>query len=161
MAARAGCRRISLPTMSDVARAAGVSVMTVSNVINDRPKVGKETRRRVLDVIDELGYTVNLTARELRAGRSDTVALIIPNFDHYYSELATACADTLAGKGLHLVVTRTRASKEDELSALSQAQFQRYDGIVLSPVGLSYKEIAALPKTQPVLLLGEQELPPG
>jgi hypothetical protein len=65
-------------TMADVARSAGVSTMTVSNVINGRPRVGEATRERVLAAISELGYQVNLAARHLRAGRTGVVGLAVP-----------------------------------------------------------------------------------
>ncbi|WP_230685045.1 LacI family DNA-binding transcriptional regulator [Cellulomonas sp. JZ18] len=147
--------------MSDVARLAGVSKMTVSNVLNDRPRVGDETRRRVLAAVDELGYEINLTARRLRAGRVDTVALIVPRFDHmYFAELAACFAVEVARHDRHLVVAQSGASREGELSALSQARLRQYDAVVLSAVGLSYDEVDALSLSQPLLLLGEQEVPP-
>ncbi len=64
------------PGLKAVASAAGVSTATVSNVLNDRGRVGAATRHRVLQVADELGYVVNHQARGLRRDRSDTVALI-------------------------------------------------------------------------------------
>ena len=154
-------KRRRMATMSDVARLAGVSTMTVSNVLNDRPRVGDETRSRVLTAVDELGYEVNLTARRLRAGRVDTVALIVPSFDHaYFAELAAGFASEFARHGRHLVVTQSGASREGELSALSQARLGQYDGVILSAVGLSYEEVDALRSAQPLLLLGEQPVPP-
>ncbi|MFS0705949.1 LacI family DNA-binding transcriptional regulator [Cellulomonas sp. 179-A 9B4 NHS] len=147
--------------MSDVARLAGVSKMTVSNVLNDRPRVGDATRRRVLEAVDELGYEINLTARRLRAGRVDTVALIVPRFDHvYFAELAACFATEVAQHGRHLVVAQSGASKEGELSLLSQARLRQYDAVVLSAVGLTYDEVDALRLAQPLLLLGEQDVPP-
>lgn len=152
-------RRVA--TMSDVARLAGVSKMTVSNVLNDRPRVGDETRRRVLAAVEELGYEINLTARRLRAGRVDTVALIVPRFDHvYFAELAACFAVEIARHDRHLVVAQSGASKEGELSALSQARLRQYDAVVLSAVGLTYDEMDALSLTQPLLLLGEHDVPP-
>lgn len=147
-------------TMSDVARAAGVSVMTVSNVLNDRPRVSEATRARVLAVVDDLGYQVNLTARRLRAGRTDTIALVVPTFAHrYYSELADLLADELDSLGRHLVVTQSGASRAGELSALSRARLALYDGVVLSSVGLSTTDLAALPTDQRLVLLGERSMP--
>lgn len=148
-------------TMSDVAQLAGVSKMTVSNVLNGRPRVGDETRRRVLAAVDQLGYEINLTARRLRAGRVDTVALIVPRFDHvYFAELAACFATEVAEHGRHLVVAQSGASKEGELSALSQARLRQYDAVVLSAVGLTYDEMDALSLSQPLLLLGEHDVPP-
>ena len=81
--------------MSDVARRAGVSPMTVSNVINGRAqRVSEQTRLRVLATIDELGYQVNMTARNLRMGRTGAVGLAVPAFaPGYYAQLAQRLAD--------------------------------------------------------------------
>ncbi|UZN03252.1 LacI family DNA-binding transcriptional regulator [Cellulomonas sp. S1-8] len=149
-----------MPTLKDVARASGVSVMTVSNVVNGRPRVSEATRRRVLAAVDELGYQVNLTARSLRAGRSGTIALSIPRADHpYFGELAAAAADAMRPSGRHLVVEQTGASREGELSALSQARLQMYDGVLLSVVGLQDAEVARLQSDLPLVLLGEKPMP--
>ena len=93
-----------VPTLKDVAAAAGVSVMTASNAVNGRPRVAPATRQRVLDAVDALGYEVNLTARRLRAGRSGTIALAVPRLDHpYFGDLAARFATALAPGGRHLV----------------------------------------------------------
>ena len=104
-------------TMSDVAREAGVSVMTVSNVLNERLPVGEPTRARVLAAVEALGYEVNLTARHLRAGRTDTVALIVPSFHDYFGEVADKIAPLVEAQGRHLVLERTSASPEHEMEA--------------------------------------------
>ncbi|AEG42931.1 LacI family DNA-binding transcriptional regulator [Isoptericola variabilis] len=147
-------------TMSDVARAAGVSVMTVSNVLAGRKRVGEETRRRVLAAVDDLGYELNLTARHLRAGRTDTVALVVPRFDHpYFGELAARLARRLDRSGRHLVVEQSGASREGELEALTLARLHLYDGVLLSVVGMTPDDVARLRTTVPVVLLGEQDMP--
>lgn len=147
-------------TMSDVARAAGVSVMTVSNVVNDRPRVSAETRARVLGVVAELGYEVNLSAKRLRAGRAGTVALIVPRFDHpYFGELAARYVAAFAEHGIHVAVEQSGASREGELSAVSRARLQMYDGVLLSVVGQTYDDVDRLHTGVPIVLLGEQEMP--
>jgi DNA-binding LacI/PurR family transcriptional regulator len=147
-------------TMSDVARAAGVSTMTVSNVLTGRKRVGEETRRRVLTAVDELGYELNLTARHLRAGRTDTIALVVPGFEApYFGELAARIARRLEATGRHLVVEQSGASREGELEALSLARLHLYDGVLLSVVGMTHDDVAHLRTTVPVVLLGEQQMP--
>lgn len=150
----------AVPTLKDVARAAGVSVMTVSNVVNDRPRVGAETRARVLDAIQSLGYEVNLTARRLRAGRSGTVALVVPRVDHpYFGQLGALLTAALRRTGRHLVIEQSNASKEGELTALSQARLQMYDGVLLSVVGLDHADVDRLQGQLPMVLLGERPMP--
>lgn len=149
-------------TMRDVARASGVSLMTVSNVINGRPgAVGTETRLRVLAAVDRLGYEVNLTARRLRNGLTGTIGLIVPRFDHpYFGELAARLAGALAETGRHLSVEQSGASAEGELAALSQARLATYDAVLLSVVGLTYEDVDKLRTSVPIVLLGEQGMPP-
>ncbi|MEO1960698.1 MAG: LacI family DNA-binding transcriptional regulator, partial [Paracoccus sp. (in: a-proteobacteria)] len=67
-----------VPTMNDVARTAGVSSATVSRVINGTGKVDKDTRQRVAEAIERLGYTPNFGGRFLAAGRSGTIGAVIP-----------------------------------------------------------------------------------
>lgn len=85
--------------MADVAREAGVSVMTVSNVVNERLPVNEPTRARVMAAIEALGYEVNLTARHLRAGRTDTVAFIVPSFHDYFGEVSDKIAPLIEAEG--------------------------------------------------------------
>ena len=85
--------------MADVAREAGVSAMTVSNVLNERLPVGEPTRARVMAAVEALGYEVNLTARHLRAGRTDTVAFIVPGFHDYFGEVADKIAPLIEAGG--------------------------------------------------------------
>jgi DNA-binding LacI/PurR family transcriptional regulator len=148
-------------TMRDVARASGVSLMTVSNVINGRPgAVGTETRLRVLEAVERLGYEVNLTARRLRNGLTGTVGLIVPRFDHpYFGELAARLESALATMGRHLTVEQSGASAEGELAALSHARIATYDAVLLSVVGLQYEEVDKLQTSVPIVLLGEQGMP--
>ncbi|MFU8945353.1 LacI family DNA-binding transcriptional regulator [Mycetocola zhadangensis] len=148
-------------TMRDVARASGVSLMTVSNVINGRPgAVGTETRLRVLEAVDRLGYEVNLTARRLRNGRTGAIGLIVPRFDHpYFGELEARLARELAKSGRHLSVEQSGASAEGELAALSHARIATYDAVLLSVVGLHYDDVDKLRTSVPIVLLGEQSMP--
>jgi DNA-binding LacI/PurR family transcriptional regulator len=148
------------PTMSDVARTAGVSAMTVSNVLTGRRPVSAATRARVEAAAAELGYELNLTARHLRAGRTDTVALVVPRLDHpYYGELAARLTGLLAPQGRHLAVEQTDAGPHGELAALTQARWQLYDGVLLSVVGLTPADLDSVRTSAPLVLLGEQRMP--
>src|SRR5512135_1166013 len=68
-------------TIQDVARAAGVSVSTVSRVLNDKDDVAPETYQKVKDVIAELGYTSSLAAKSLRSRRTGVIGLILPDLE--------------------------------------------------------------------------------
>lgn len=146
-------------TMSDVAREAGVSTMTVSNVLNGHRRVVPPTRDRVMTAIEKLGYEVNLTARHLRSGRTDTIALIVPSFHDYFSEVADRIAPIVEASGRHLVLERTGARPESEIESLSVARLQMYDGVVLSVAGLDRDQLETVRTRAPIVLLGEREVP--
>ena len=77
--------------MKEVASRAGVSVKTVSNVVNGYLHVAPSTRERVQQAIDEMGYRPNLSARSLRSGRTGIIAVAVPRLDEpYFAELAAA-----------------------------------------------------------------------
>lgn len=145
--------------MSDVALEAGVSTMTVSNVVNGRPGASEDTRARVLEAVSRLGYRVNATARQLRAGRSGAIGLLVPHLDGpYYSHLA-ARLDTLArARGYHVIIERTGASREGELAAISAERVRPYDGVVFSPVQIGSADVRRAGIEVPVVLLGERPL---
>ena len=145
--------------MADVAREAGVSVMTVSNVLNERLPVGEPTRARVMAAVEALGYEVSLAARHLRAGRTDTVAFIVPSFHDYFGEVSDKIAPLIEAGGRHLVLERTSASPENEMAALSVARLQFYDGVLLSVAGLDRDELDRVRTSKPIVLLGERDVP--
>ena len=87
------------PTQEDVARMAGVSRATVSYVINNRTdgnvRISEETRCRVLEAIEELGYRPNVLARSLRRGQTHTIGMIVPdNTNPFFAEVARGVEDT-------------------------------------------------------------------
>jgi DNA-binding LacI/PurR family transcriptional regulator len=135
--------------------------MTVSNVINGRSqRVSESTKLRVLSVIAELGYQVNMTARNLRMGRTGAVGLAVPGFEPgYYAELAGRLADRFEAHGLRLAMERTGASRTAELDALTAARLSSYDGFVLSVVAGDAADLDRLSVDAPVVLLGERAVP--
>src|SRR6187402_2339670 len=78
--------------MSDVAARAGVSVATVSKVVNGRYGVAKETMEHVNSVIDEMGYVGNLSASSLRSHKTNVLGILVASFEPYSAELIKGCA---------------------------------------------------------------------
>ena len=146
-------------TIYDVARHAGVSPRTVSNVVNEYAFVSATTRERVKRSIDALGYLPNLTARNLRRGRTGMVALVLPEPLHipYFSELSAFVLDEVAKRSYTAVIEQTDGDPERERALLSANDRGRlFDGFIFSPLGLNSKEIASLAVKVPVVLLGER-----
>ncbi|MEE6282812.1 LacI family DNA-binding transcriptional regulator [Georgenia sunbinii] len=144
-------------TMHDVARLAGVSVKTVSNVINDYPHVRPTTRDRVLAAIDTLGYRPNVSARGLRSGRTGVIGLAIPALrENYFAELADSVIHAAQDHGLSVLVEQTSGDRDKELIAVSGGRLRFTDGLILSPVGLGQSDAELLDVAFPLVLLGER-----
>jgi LacI family transcriptional regulator len=90
-------------TISDVARTAGVSVATVSKVINGRYGVALATSARVQEVIDELGYESSLVARSLRSTRTNVIGILVAEFEPFSTELLKGTSSAIADTGYELL----------------------------------------------------------
>ena len=94
--------------LADVAKHAGVSLKTVSNVVHEYKHVAPEMRAKVQASIDQLGYRPNLTARRLVTGRTGMIALALPETDHpYFSTLADAVVKAAEKHGLRVLIEQT------------------------------------------------------
>lgn len=144
-------------TIKDVAKAAGVSPMTVSHVINEHPHVRESTRAKVVAAMDSLGYRVNVAARNLRAGRTFTIGLAVPEVDRpYWGQFAAHVIDAAADHNLRVLIEQTGAHREGEIAALSLSRKRMYDGLILSTVGLGPADADILRVDYPVVILGER-----
>ena len=133
------------PTIRDVARQAGVSVATVSRILNRREDVAPATRERVLRVIREQGYTRNRTASALSAGRSGLVGVTLPKIQSsYFAQLADAIVDALYEHDLRAVFCPTRHERELELSLLERLMHGMTEGAVLILPSESSAELLAV-----------------
>ena len=144
-------------TLHDVARLAGVSIKTVSNVINDYPHIRPATRTKVEAAIDELGYQPNLSARSLRSGRSGVISLLIPDLRNaYFAELADAVMRAARAKGLSVIIEQMPGGKKEELEILRGPRMQLVDGILYSVLALGEEDAHHLDGTMPMVLLGDR-----
>ncbi|GAA1822105.1 LacI family DNA-binding transcriptional regulator [Agromyces salentinus] len=144
-------------TLHDVARVAGVSIKTVSNVINAYPHIRPATKERVEAAIAELGYTPNLTARSLRSGRSGAIALAVPDLGlAYFAELAASVIEAAEAAGLVVLVEQTGGDRERELELLRSPRLKMTDGLIFSALGMSEADVASLSVGFPLVLLGER-----
>ena len=146
--------------LKDVAQHAGVSVKTVSNVVNDHPNVSAAMRERVQASLTQLGYRPNLAARQLKHGRGGFIALAVPQLDSpYFAELAARLSDEATRRGFLLLLDITGADPDQERLVLSGMRSHMVDGVVFSPLALSAEEIAARTDDIPLVLLGERRTP--
>lgn len=144
-------------TLHDVARLAEVSIKTVSNVIHDYPHIRPATREKVEAAIAELGYTPNLTARNLRSGRTGAIALALPDLGlPYFAELAALVIQEAEAAGVVVLVEQTGADRVRELDLLRSPRLKLTDGLIFSPLGMGQEDAAALDVSFPLVLLGER-----
>ncbi|MDF2434986.1 MAG: LacI family transcriptional regulator [Mucilaginibacter sp.] len=123
-------------SVKDVAARAGVSVGTVSNVMNWPEKVAEGTVRRVQEAIDELGFVRNDAARQLRAGRSRAIGLVILDVGNpFFTDLARGAEDKAAQAGLSLILGNSDEREEREATYLELFEEQRMHGVLISPFG--------------------------
>ncbi len=117
--------------MKDVARLAGVSYQTVSNVINNEPRVTDETRLRVLKAIDELDYQPHAAARSLRSGRSKIIGLMIPDaYNPHFWDTVKGAEDEANLNGYSILLATTAMDHERERRAFDALIRQRLDGLI-------------------------------
>lgn len=122
-------------TIRDVADRAGVSLGTVSNVLNRPDLVAEETRRRVLEAIDETGFIRNAFAHQLRAGRSLAVGLIVPDVSNpFWVEIARGVEEAANEAGLAVILCNTDQRVEREERHLRILEEQRVAGVLMSPL---------------------------
>jgi len=144
-------------TLHDVARLAGVSIKTVSNVVNEHPNVRPQTRQRVQAAIAELDYQPNLSARNLRSGRSGVIGLVVPELSlSYFAQLADAVIARAEHHGLIVQIEQTGGDRERELGVLSSPRTRNADGLIFSPLGMEQSDAALLAVPYPLVLLGER-----
>lgn len=134
-------------TINDIARLSGVSVATVSRVMNDHPSVADETRENVLRVARDHNFKSSISARSLAGGKTGLIGVAIPGFDtdyHYPGAIVAGISDELERHNLELLLSVTHYQHERELTVLQRFRRARVDGLLLVLPSESGKEIAEL-----------------
>lgn len=144
-------------TLHDVARIAGVSIKTVSNVVNDYPHVREATRARVNSAIAQLGYQPNLSARGLRSGKTGVIGLAIPELrQNYFAELAASIIRAAQRHNVAVIIDQTGPTRDGEMAVLAGKKLRFTDGILFSPERLGQEDADLLNVDFPLVLLGER-----
>lgn len=144
-------------SLKDVAARAGVSIKTVSNVVNGYPFVRPETREKVQRALAELDYRPNLSARQLRGGRTGLIALAVPEISlPYFAELAERIVAQARPYGWTVLIDQTRGEHEAERVAAEGIRAHLVDGLIASPLALTPDDIAQRREDTPLVLLGER-----
>lgn len=139
----------SHPTMKDVARESGLSLATVSKVINGLP-VGKNSRKLVEEAIEKLGYQVNTYARALKGSKTYTVALVMPSLKHpFFAHMVDELTAALTQFGYRSLLMITNYDTEAEQKCFSMVRSNSVDGII----ALTYNPDIVVDDSMPVVTI--------
>ncbi|QPP11153.1 LacI family transcriptional regulator [Streptomyces bathyalis] len=132
-------------SIKDVAREAGVSIGTVSNALNRPDRVSADTRSRVLQAVDELGYVRSESARQLRVGQSRILALLVLDIGNpFFADVARGVEQAARAEGLGVMLCNSEHDETAEALYLSLFAEQRVRGVLITPADLSGKNIKSL-----------------
>ncbi|WP_316978276.1 LacI family DNA-binding transcriptional regulator [Shumkonia mesophila] len=119
-------------TIREVARRAGVSMMTVSRVIHHPAKVAEQTRRRVLEAVEAIKYVPNLVGRSLVTNRTNLVAIVLPSIQNpVFADILRGMSDILRAEGYYLTLGTSSGSPQEEEKLITALFSQRPDGILI------------------------------
>jgi LacI family transcriptional regulator len=125
----------SISSIREVAKRAGVSLGTVSNVLNRPEIVAEETRQRVLRAIEEIGFVPNGSARQLRVGKSQHIGLVVLDVANpFFTEVARGVEDLANQAGYVVILCNSDDSAEKESHYLQVLEEQRTQGVLITPV---------------------------
>ncbi len=132
-------------TIVDIAKQAGVSIKTVSRVINREGGVGDATRARVEDIVAQMGYRPNVSARSLSSRRSYLIGVIFLRIGayHYVGEVQAGAMQACRRAGYHLVVEQVDSSDDGAKAFRDVLRAARFDGVILTPPVCDNSEILA------------------
>jgi LacI family transcriptional regulator len=147
------------PTIVDVAREAGVSLMTVSRVVNQKQDVSQATRQKVLQVIDALGYRPSGIARGLATNRTRTLGIVVPDIDNpFFSGVVRGAENQAYAEGYSVFLCNTEENQEREISVLASLEEKQVDGLLLCSSRLNEDDLETVIQRFPVLVLLSREL---
>ena len=120
-------------TITDIAKALGVTPSTVSRALSDSPRVKEETRQAVLCKAAELGYERNVIASNLRRGRSDIVGIVVPRiYREFFSKVIGGAESILNDAGYSVLICQTHEKKDAEIRALRTLRKNQVAGVLMS-----------------------------
>ncbi|MGD6967890.1 catabolite control protein A [Rossellomorea vietnamensis] len=146
-------------TIYDVAREANVSMATVSRVVNGNPNVKPATRKKVVEVIDRLGYRPNAVARGLASKKTTTVGVIIPDISNiFFAELARGIEDIATMYKYNIILSNSDQNTEKELHLLNTMLGKQVDGIVFMGGNITEEHVREFELSPvPIVLAGTVE----
>jgi LacI family transcriptional regulator len=148
--------------IKDIARIARVSHTTVSRALNDKPRIRKETKERILSIAKELGYRPNFIAKSLVLKRTRTLGLVITNIANpFYTELAQGIEKTATRLGYSIILCSTQSDISTEKQYIEMLRSKGVDGIIFSSAHMVDPNIVALAEEEfPIILVNRRTYHP-
>lgn len=143
--------------LEDVAREAGVSVVTVSRVLNNRypEKVSEKTRQRVLEAVERLNYRPNINARGLLKGKTNLIGVFIYRIENsFFGDILQGIQDAAMEAGFSLLVYTNESSQEQDKRILTELRARQVDGIIYTPSPWPENVLEVIEAGVPVVQLG-------
>lgn len=156
---RADAPRDDMTTIREVSRRAKVSVSTVSRVVNGTTPVAEDTRRRVLEAIEELDYRPNTFARGLVTNRSNGVGITVNEISSpYYGAVLQGVDDAVEAAGMHMLVSTGHARADSEREAIQFLLDRRADVVIVQIEALTNEELFAIVEATdtPIIVFGRR-----
>ncbi len=142
-----------MANIREIAKRAGVSVSTVSRVLNGYPYVKEEKRKAVWDVIHELNYKKNINAVHLSKGKTNIVGVMLPTINHpYFSMIVEGISEEALRYGYHLLFFQTNYDIHKELEALEMLRVKQMDGLIICSHTIHLETIASYTDDGPIIL---------
>jgi len=133
------------PTIYDVSRQARVSLATVSRVVHNHPTVRPETRAKVLEAMDQLGYHPNLLASALMTKQTKTIGLLVPDISNpFFAELCRGVGDAVSEIGINVVICNTDDQLDREKDQVRLLRQKGVDGLILASAEVNEEHIDEL-----------------
>ncbi len=143
-------------SIKDVAREAGVSIATVSRVLNDIDVVNEDTKKKVKDAIKKLSYRPNIVARSLKTQKSSTICIIIPDISNqFYHEIVRGCEDVANIYNYNIMLCNADLDVEKEMEALRILKEKMIDGVIYMSNSIEHNIISLIKELEMPTVLVE------
>lgn len=141
-----------MANIKQIAKTAGVSISTVSRVLNNHPYVKEEKRKRVLDAVEELNYAKNINAVHLIRGKTYTIGVMLPFINlPYFSTIIEGIGNEALLAGYHINLCQTNYDSIEEIRVLEMMKMKQFDGMIICSRTSSWEQIEPFAKFAPII----------
>ena len=143
-------------TLKDIGKQVGVSATTVSRALNNKPDISYETKKKIKEVAERLGYSPNALARSLKAKKTGSIGVLIGDIaDPFFAPIVKGVENTARKMGYNIILCDTGEEYEQEKIALQTMLEKRVDGLLITPSQTEYNDILELKRRKiPFVLVG-------